>query len=194
MPRKVVKKGGNRLKSRKFCILRKGSRKKFNMYGILFSRLLPSQRELLMKERYLRYAAGNKQLLYIVFRILEKEQVNKYLRKEWFNPYTQEISRIGELEKSSTKVDWTCALCDKPIKSDMERLSPENLCCDKCKPKAVLNDIVNKRIVEASVEFTFYCKKLLFEEQKRLKKFIINERRKEIRNLVLQSRNISENM
>lgn len=107
-----------------------------------------------------------------IFKIIRYNKQVDYAKNEYtWNPYKQAITSRPELLRDTSSVRWTCAVCGKPIYSKTNDFRPENFLCNDCKSKKT-NKLIDHRIVEASKQFTDYCKYILLKEQKKFFNYI----------------------
>lgn len=135
-------------------------------HGIVLTNLYPEQQNLLTENEFLKEIVDDDQVVYGLFKLLEIEQQNRKKDKLWYNPYTDTATTYKEILEASEFVDWTCAICKKPIKSNMTEFTPENFVCEDCQEAFTGTDKIDVRITKSSLEFTLHCKRLLILDQR----------------------------
>jgi hypothetical protein len=96
-----------------------------------------------------------------------------YLKRPFINPESKEVSTYSNVINQYKIFDWSCAYCKTPIKSRIDNYKASNFTCQKCFNYYIKDSqTYNQRIVDASVEFTTFCKRLMLDNQKKFIKYI----------------------
>jgi len=107
-----------------------------------------------------------------IFKIIRYNKDYDYRKNEYlWNPYKNSLTSKNELLRDTSSVKWNCAVCGAPIYAKTNNFRPENFLCNECKTKKH-NKLIDRRIVEASKQFTDYCKYVLLREQKKFFNYI----------------------
>lgn len=107
-----------------------------------------------------------------IFKIIRYNKDIDYRTSQYlWNPYKNAITSKNELLRDTSSVRWTCAICGTPIYARTNVFRPENFLCNECKEKQH-NKLIDRRIVEATNQFTDYCKYVLLREQKKFFNYI----------------------
>lgn len=137
-------------------------------HGIWLDPLLPIYQKLLIDNKFMKKYVDDEQTLRVIFNITDMEQQNKNHRKYWYNPHTDNITSYKLVIQESEKIDWKCAMCEAPIRSSMSDFSQYNFCCSKC-GESLNKQTVDRLIVQSSLAFTKFCKRLLRAQQRMIK-------------------------
>lgn len=142
-------------------------------HGILLENLPYTKRKMLIENRYFKWFPPDTQFYEIIFKIEDNINIVKSRYKTYWNPYIEDFTTMKQLIKDSDLVDWNCAICNDDIKSRMGEKRVENYVCSDCSVSHnSKNELVDKRIITASVEFTKHCKKYLIKKQRSFLKYI----------------------
>lgn len=142
--------------------------RKSRKHNILLENLPPAKQKLLLQNQYFKWMDGDVQLFEIIFRIEDTLDMTKTNERIVWNPYRKGFSTMDQVEADSRQVDWHCAICRIPIKSDSEDLSMSNFVCDECgEAHNRSNRVVDSRIIESSKAFTKHCRLQLKYDQQR---------------------------
>lgn len=155
-------------------IIRKGGPYK-TRFGIRIEDLKPFQRKILYDHPLLSVSARDDQFLLILFRLADMDISKKTNRKIYYNHYADTITEYDQLLTDSNYIDWTCAICNDAIKSEMSEFNIDNLLCNTCKEthgSINKSTTVDSRIVEHSIKFRKFCRSFLMKQQKSFIKYV----------------------
>lgn len=143
-------------------------------YGILLEHLKPYQQRILFDNPLIKEdLKTDDQFVQILFKIADMEQSHKNKRKVYYNPYTETITTYEKILEQSQWVDWSCAICNSDMVSQMAHFKMDNFVCSKCTDAHNSdNGRIDPRIVDSSFEFHKYCRKRLIKEQKKFLQYV----------------------
>ena len=82
-----------------------------------------------------------------------------------YDPIFNRVVERWVYEKTIGMMEWTCAICGKPILSDSGRSDVENFVCDTCKEKYNnKSPVVDRRIMNSRTKMFKYIEDKLYEE------------------------------
>jgi hypothetical protein len=142
-------------------------------FGILLSPLKPRHQRILLENSIIQKNSTDDRFIRCILR-MEDARINiSYLRRPYIDRAKREIVSFFDLRRSLKYLDWNCAYCKVEIKSEIHNYKPENFTCKKCFDYYVKNSkFVNQRLVDESLKFTAYHKKLLKADQDKFIKYI----------------------
>lgn len=136
-------------------------------HGIFLENLPPSKQKILLDHDHIKWLNSDVHAIEIIFKIEDQNDHERSTRKVFWNPFRETFTKIKEVEQDSNLIDWNCAICKEPIKSNLNFKKIENFVCSKCtESHNSQNKIIDQRIIESTNKFTKHCKKLLKKEQR----------------------------
>jgi hypothetical protein len=142
-------------------------------FNILLKGLKPRYQQVLLENSIISKNSTDDRFITCLFRLEDRRISVTHLNRPYINPETKEISLFREVKKSFRFLDWECAYCKTPIKSEIHNYKEENFTCTRCFSYYVKNaKIVSQLILESSFKFTEKYKKILLEDQKKFIKYI----------------------
>lgn len=116
-----------------------------------------------------------------IFKI-EREHLNYQKNNRiYFNPETKEVSSKEYIKRTYKEYPWHCAYCNKPINSQINKITARNFTCDRCFETYIKDSKeVNSRIVGSSFRFTNEVKEKISHQNKKLIKYIKRNNEKQI--------------
>ena len=82
-----------------------------------------------------------------------------------YDPIFNRVVERWVYEKTIGMMEWTCAICGKPILSDRGRSDVENFVCDICKEKYNnKSPVVDRRIMNSRTKMFKYIEDKLYED------------------------------
>lgn len=136
-------------------------------HGILLENLPPLKQRLLLDNDFMKWLDSDPQTFEVIFKIEDMHEHEKNPNKILWNPFRETFTTIKEVEQDSNLIDWTCGICQVPIKARMDSKRVENFVCNKCSDAHnSRNKRVDQRIIDSSIKFNKHCKTLLKSEQK----------------------------
>jgi hypothetical protein len=142
-------------------------------FGILLSPLKPRHRKVLLDNPILRKNAADDRFIRCILR-MEDARINvSYLTRPYIDRANKEIVSFFDLRKSMKFLNWKCAYCETPIKTEIHNYKPENFTCSKCFNYYVKNSkFINQRLIDETLRFTEYHKNLIKADQAKFLKYI----------------------
>ena len=141
-------------------------------WGILLKGLPPRYRKILSNNLIFKRHYDDRFILSI-FKMEDANIKVSYLKRPFINPESKEVSTYTNVINQYKIFDWSCAYCKTPIKSRIDNYKASNFTCTKCFNYYIKDSqTYNQRIVDASVEFTTFCKRLMLDNQKKFIKYI----------------------
>lgn len=142
-------------------------------WGILLKGLPPRYRKILSNNQIFRRYSNDDRFILSIFKMEDANIKVSYLKRPFINPESKEVSTYASVIDQYKIFDWTCAYCKTPIKSRIDNYKASNFTCTKCFNYYIKDSqTYNQRIVDASVEFTTFCKRLMLDNQKKFIKYI----------------------
>lgn len=142
-------------------------------WGIRLKGLAPRYQKILQKNPIFRKYSDDDRFILSIFKMEDANIKVSYNQRPFVNPETKEVSNYATIIDQYLIFDWKCAYCKTPIKSRIDNYKASNFTCKKCFDYYIKDSkTYNQRIVDASVEFTTHCKKLMIENQKKFIKYI----------------------
>lgn len=96
----------------------------------------------------------------------------KELDKCYINPYADTIATFKEIKHAAKLVNWKCAICNIPIKSNIDNFDVVNFLCPICTETHSNSQFIDERIVHSSVKFRKACEFLYKHQQETYREFI----------------------
>lgn len=151
-------------------IIRQTVRYKEKRFGILKEGLSPRYYNFLKDNPPVKFCATDDDVLQMLFDRVDRKIPNSKGKSDsrlYIDPITDEILQTSVvLESKLMAVDWKCAMCNTPIKTIMFNYSHANFTCKGCQRTYLQTGVeIPMSIVDASVDFTEYCKELLRENR-----------------------------
>jgi len=142
-------------------------------HGIVLKGLKPTYKETLRKYEFIKDHCDDNQFLYLLFDLVDKENLQKNKSKYFIDPTDGEVKDRKNLNEEIKIVPWKCSYCENAIKSKMDDFSNKNFTCKKCY-KAYVKDEkrISQLVLENSVDFTDHCKRLINKDRKTFLKYI----------------------
>lgn len=152
---------------------RRGNPSRHTRHGILIKGLKPSYIKVLSKYKFLKIFTDDDNFLRMLFKFIDRENAHKNKSNLFIDPTDNKVKDRDKFIDEIRIVPWKCSFCLGPIKSRMENFSISNFCCQRCYDAYTENGTnVSELILNNSVEFTEYCKKLLNNDRKIFFKYI----------------------
>jgi hypothetical protein len=142
-------------------------------HGIVLKGLKPTYKEVLKKYEFIKDHCGDDNFINLLFSLIDRENIHKNKSKYFIDPTDGEVKDRRLLQEEIKIVPWKCSYCECKIKSKMDDFSTKNFTCKKCY-KAYVKDEkkISQLVLENSVEFTEFCKKLINRDRKTFLKYI----------------------
>jgi len=136
-------------------------------FGVVLRFLKPQHRDLLRNNDFIKFIADDDRTLYALFKLYDMELDNKWKKKIYYDELENEFGIVDSIEVLSKTIDWKCAICNEPIKVKMGNRIAKFFLCDTClpdhwKPRTK----IDRKIVDSSIRFNKYCKKILKKKQR----------------------------
>ena len=148
-------------------ILRQNRGKRKTRFNIILDLLTPRHCNVLLRNELAKEHSDDDVFLQHIFKIEDKLQDNQHYKKIYVCPHTHEVSDAIQMNRNLKLVHWNCAYCRTDIESLMDYFKPDNFICDSCNDKYLKDArMVPEVILEDSLAFTKYCKRLLQKDQK----------------------------
>jgi len=142
-------------------------------WGILLRGLAPRYKKILANNPIFKKYSNDDRFILSVFSIEDSNIKVSHLQRPFINPESKEVSTFANVINQYKVFNWNCAYCRTPIKSRIDNYKASNFTCTKCFNYYIKDTkTYNQRIVDSSVEFTTYCRKLMIENQKKFIKYI----------------------
>lgn len=142
-------------------------------WGILLRGLAPRYRKILANNLIFKKYSNDDRFILSVFSMEDSNIKVSHLQRPFINPESKEVSTFANVINQYKIFDWNCAYCRTPIKSRIDNYKASNFTCTKCFNYYIKDTkTYNQRIVDSSVDFTTYCRKLMIENQKKFIKYI----------------------
>lgn len=157
----------------KFEIRRQKAGKTPTKWGIVTKGLAPRYQRVLKENPVIKKYADDDRFIRAIF-WMEDQRINvSHNLRPFINPETKEINTYHNVKDSYKIFDWHCAYCQTPIKSRIDNFKPSNFTCEKCfKYYLKGSEIIDQRVIEASLAFTENCKRKMIDNQKSFIKYI----------------------
>jgi hypothetical protein len=142
-------------------------------FGILLSPLKPKHQRILLDNPILKKNSNDDRFIRCILRMEDAKTNISYLNRPYIDRVNKEILRFHELRKSLKFLNWNCAYCKTPIKTEIHNYKSENFTCKKCYNYYVKNSkFVNQRLIDETLRFTEYHKNLIKADQSKFLKYI----------------------
>jgi len=142
-------------------------------WGISLKGMAPRYQKILKENKIFRLYSDDTRFILSIFKIEDQNIKVSYNKRPFINPETKEVSPYSNVVNDYKIINWECAYCKTPIKSKIDNYKADNFTCKKCFDYYIKDTkIYNSRIVEASLEFTTYCRRLMLDNQKKFVKYI----------------------
>lgn len=142
-------------------------------WGILLRNLPPRYRKILKRNRIFKKYSDDDRFVMSIFRMEDMNIVISNSKRPFVNPETKEVSTYANIISQYTLLDWKCAYCETKIKTKINTFKAENFTCEKCFNYYIKNSKkYNQKIVDSSLEFMEYCRRIHIENQKKFIKYI----------------------
>lgn len=93
------------------------------------------------------------------------DKVEKHWLNLIYNPILDEVQERWVYEKTSSLIDWKCAICGDKMLIDKNRNDIENFVCENCKELYNNNnEIVDIRILKSRNELYKFLEDKIYEE------------------------------
>lgn len=156
-----------------FIIERRKKGRSPTKHGILLKNLEPRYQKVLKNNPIISKYSDDDRFIKCLF-LIEDAKINvSYLNKPQVNPVTREVSSFASIVKDYNFLDWKCAFCLSPIKVEIGNFKTENFTCKKCYKYYIKNsNTVSESVIQSTMDFVEYNKKLIKEDQKKFLKYI----------------------
>lgn len=155
-----------------YIITRQNRGRKPTRHGIVLDSLAPRHRETLLENYHIKDDCNDDRFLQIIFKMKDDEVNNIKNKKLYINPKTLDVNDFVTLKRNFQLIDWKCAECNKKIKSNIRKFTPENFVCSNCAKHIRNKKYLPDTIIESSYKFMMYCKDLIKKDQKRFIQYI----------------------
>ena len=144
--------------------------------GIKIKGLKPQHIEVLVRYPLIKKHYEDDTFVKALFMLVDKENYERNKSKFFVDPTDGEIKDKLKLLDEIRIIPWVCSYCKTNIKSRMEDFKISNFCCDSCY-ETYTNDgkKVSELVLNNSVAFTDYCKRLINRDRKTFLKYIKNK-------------------
>ena len=142
-------------------------------WGISLKGMAPRYQKILKENKIFRLYSDDTRFILSIFKIEDSNIMVSHNKRPFINPETKGVSSYSNVVNDYKIINWECAYCKTPIKSKIDNYKASNFTCTKCFNYYIKDTkIYNNRIVEASLEFTTYCRRLMLDNQKKFVKYI----------------------
>lgn len=142
-------------------------------YGILLGTLFPRYKKIILKNPVIKKHSTDDEFLRCIFLIEDAINTVYHLRKPHVHPVTKEISEYSNIRDSYNYVNWNCAFCKTPIKTNINIFKSDNFTCDKCYTYYIKGSSrIDDCVMNSMIKFTDHCKKMIKEDQKKFLKYV----------------------
>lgn len=142
-------------------------------WGISLKGMAPRYQKILKENKIFRLYSDDTRFILSIFKIEDQNIKVSHKKRPFINPDTKEVSPYSNVVNDYKIINWECAYCKTPIKSKIDNYKAHNFTCKKCFDYYIKDTkVYNSRIVEASLEFTTHCRRLMLDNQKKFVKYI----------------------
>lgn len=142
-------------------------------FGILLSPLKPRHQRVLLENPIIQKNATDDRFIRCILRMEDARVSISYLKRPYIDRNKKEILSFFDLRRSLKFLDWNCAYCKVPIKSEIHNYKAENFTCKKCFDYYVKNArIVSQRLIDETLKFTEHHKRIIKSDQDKFLKYI----------------------
>ena len=142
-------------------------------WGISLKGMAPRYQKILKENKIFRLYSDDTRFILSIFKIEDSNIKVSHNKRPFINPETKGVSPYSNVVNDYKIINWECAYCKTPIKSKIDNYKADNFTCKKCFDYYIKDTkIYNSRIVEASLEFTTHCRRLMLDNQKKFIKYI----------------------